>query len=219
MLTVCCVLRSGGDYGPHHVAALQQGVTSHLSIEHRFVCLSDVDVPCERIPLRHKWQGWWAKVELFRPALFWGPVLYLDLDTIIVGSLDEIVLGHRFTVLRSFWSAKYKEPQRIGSGVMAWNADLSDLYRIFASSPEMFIRKYRTKARWGDQGFIKDYSPIEPERWQDKHPGKVLSFKQHIVKLGHVPPESAVIAFHGRPRPWAITPAQRRMLTRVKEAA
>lgn len=219
MLTVACVLRSGGEYQPHHVAALQAGVARHLSLPHRFVCLSDVDVPCERIPLRNNWPGWWSKIEMFRPGLFWSDVLYFDLDTLIVGSIDQIALGHRFTVLRNFWSKKYSEPQRIGSGVMAWNVDLGGLYCAFAADADNHIRRYQTRAKWGDQGFIKDHCSIPMDRWQDKHPGKVVSFKQHIVKLGHVPVDAAVIAFHGKPRPWAITPAHRRLLQSDREAA
>ncbi len=40
-------------------------VQDNLKLHHRFVCLSDVDVPCERIFLKHGWPGWWSKVELF----------------------------------------------------------------------------------------------------------------------------------------------------------
>lgn len=219
MLTVACVLKSGGDYRPHHVAALQAGVARHLSLPHRFVCLSDVDVPCERVALRNRWPGWWSKIELFRPGLFCGPTLYFDLDTIIVGSLDEIALGHRFTVLRNFWSKKYSEPQRIGSGVMAWNVDLSELYRIFAADADNFIRRYKSRARWGDQGFIRDHCAVPMERWQDKHPGKVVSFKLDVARARGVPVEAAVVAFHGKPRPWALSAGQRRWFEPAKEAA
>lgn len=87
-LTIACVLRSGGVYDAEWVAKLQRGVARHMTLPHRFVCLSDVDVPCERIPLVTDWPGWWSKIELFRKGLFDGPVLYTDLDSVITGPLD-----------------------------------------------------------------------------------------------------------------------------------
>src|SRR4051812_39102361 len=89
-LTVACVYRSGGrQYSSRYVDVLQSMVARHLSLPHRFVCLTDVtDVGCERIPLETDWPGFYAKIELFRPGLFHGPVLYLDLDTVIHGSID-----------------------------------------------------------------------------------------------------------------------------------
>ena len=49
-LTVACVLKTGGCYNAEYVRRLKCGVDAHLR-GHRFVCLSDTDVPCERIPL------------------------------------------------------------------------------------------------------------------------------------------------------------------------
>lgn len=209
MLTVACVLKSGGDYWPSHVQALRDGVARNLTLPHRFVCLSDMEVDCERIPLRNGWRGWWSKIELFRPALFSGPVLYLDLDTIVTGSLDEIATGHRFTVLRNFWASAYGEPHRIGSGLMAWDTDLSAIYQAFAAAPERFIREYRTKERWGDQAFIAAHAPVPMDRWQDRHPGKVVSFKKDVLPARRVPPDAAICCFHGQPRPWALPLRQR----------
>jgi hypothetical protein len=197
-LTVACVLRSGGEYTPVHVEALRAGVAAHLKAPHRFVCLTDMKVACETIALEQDWPGWWSKIELFRPGIFAGPVFYADLDTIVTGPLDELVRGHEFTVLRNFW-----KPDRIGSGLMAWDADLSRIYYAFRCNPDRFIRDYKTPERWGDQSFIKDHSTFEPERWQAKYPGKIVSYKFHVRDAGRVPPGAAVVCFHGQPRPWA----------------
>lgn len=210
-LTVACVLRSGGDYKPAHVAHLRDGVRRHLKMAHRFVCLTDLSVDCQMIPLRNNWPGWWSKIELFHPDLrTLGPVLFFDLDTVIVGPLDGLALGHSFTVLENFWHA-----DRIGSGMMAWNADLSAIYDAFARAPYRFIREYRASEKWGDQGFIKDHAPVEPERWQRKHPGKIVSYKMHcrpgVDRMSptagspRVPPAASVVCFHGKPRPWITT--------------
>jgi hypothetical protein len=69
---------------------LKAMVERQLTIPHRFVCLSNVCVPCERIPLTEGWPGWWSKLELFKHDLG-ERVLYLDLDVLVTGSLDELV--------------------------------------------------------------------------------------------------------------------------------
>jgi hypothetical protein len=200
MLTVACVLKSGGDYKPSHVLALRDGVARNLTLPHSFVCLSDMKVSCETIPLLRGWPGWFSKLELFRPGIFEGPVVYWDLDTIIVGSLDPIALGHKFTVLENFW-----RPDRIGSGMMAWDCDLSKIYTDFLGNPDRFISLYRTPEKWGDQAFIKDHTPVRPELWQRKFPGKVVSYKIHCRDKGRVPDGASVICHHGQPRPWHVT--------------
>jgi hypothetical protein len=201
-VTVACVLKSGPEYRVEHVQMLAAGVRRHLTLQHRFVCLTDLDPVdfdegVEPRALHHGWPGWWSKIELFRPGLFDGPVFYADLDTIIVGSLDDLALGHRFTVLENFWSNK-----RIGSGLMAWNDDLSAIYERFARNAANFQREFVTTERWGDQGFIAAHAPFRPELWQLRHPGRVVSYKQHVVPAGRVPEHARVICYHGKPRPW-----------------
>jgi len=163
-------------------------------------------VDCEVVPLRENWPKWWPKVLLFHPDIP-RPCLFFDLDTLIVGPLDGIALGHRFTVLENFWSE-----HKIGSGMMAWDADLSSIYHAFAKSPTRFMREYVTQDKWGDQAFIKAHAPIEPERWQRKHPGKVVSYKHHCrpgvdpksptIGKPVIPVGTSVICWHGQPRPW-----------------
>jgi hypothetical protein len=207
VLTVACVLRSGGDYKAEHVLALRRGVMRHLSVPHRFVCLSDRDLPCETVRLRHGWPGWWSKIELFRPGLFDGPALYFDLDTIVVGPLEGLGDGHRFTMLENFW-----DPKKIGSGMMAWSVPLTEIYEAFARDSAQVMRAYTTSDKWGDQAFILRHTRTAPEMWQRKYPGKIVSYKFHcrqnlppksnVAGTAIVPPGASVICFHGQPRPW-----------------
>ena len=94
-LTVACVLRTGPDFRPEHVLALHNGVRRNLSIPYRFVCLTDQVAEVSKLgiearPLPHRWPGWWAKLNLFAPGMFAGPVLYFDLDSMVIGKLDDI---------------------------------------------------------------------------------------------------------------------------------
>jgi hypothetical protein len=149
-LTVVCVLKTGGEYTPGHVERLREDVEANLTLDHRFVCVTDDVVTCQNVRLKHGWPGWWSKIELFRPGVLRGPVLYLDLDTRIVSNIDDIALGHRFTILHNMSRGKGWP----GSGVMAWDADLSGIYQAFAQDPNRWMRECTTSDCWGDQGFI-----------------------------------------------------------------
>lgn len=180
MITVACVLKSGGCYTPEYVERLKAGVDAHL-MGHRFVCLSDVDVPCERIQLTEDLPGWWSKLELFRLT---GPTLFLDLDTVITGDLSEIAAyPHQFTMLSDFY-----HPERPASGVMAWSGDWSRLLDEYEPG-----RKYPGH---GDQGYIA-WKLGEVERFQDLFPGQVVSRK--VVSTRNA--NERVVCFHGQPRP------------------
>lgn len=200
-LTIACVLRSGGDFTPEWVWALKRGLNRHLDLPYRsplqdleprtwtLRCLSDLDLgPCT-IPLLHKWPGWWSKIECFRPGVFGGRVLYLDLDTLPVGDLSELAAYDRaFTMLASFYAAERGHKQG-ESGVMAWTPGphTEAIYEAYAGHPTF---------RGGDGPFIRSH--VEHEYLQDLYPGQLVSLKVH-AKDG--PPEGArLVCGHGRPR-------------------
>jgi hypothetical protein len=187
-VTVACVLRSGGTYDVHWVTALRRGVQGHLPGA-RFVCLSDVPVSGEHIRLAHDWPKWWAKVELFRPGLFGGPVLYLDLDTLPVGDLSQIA-DYRgpLAMLSDFY-----RPERAQSGVMAFTPGpvTEGLWEMWSASPQMHMHRYR-----GDGEWLHEH--CSPDRLQELYPGQIVSLK---VQAREEPPNGArLVCGHGRPR-------------------
>ena len=200
MLTVVCVLSiSDGrrQYDASHVERLQKMVVEHLSSIHRFVCLSNVDVPCERISLTKDWLGWWSKVELFRPGLFEGRVLYFDLDVTLVGGLDEI--------------AHYPEPfaaikdwlrPTINSSVMVWDSGVAD--HIYLNLADEDIERLR-----GDQDWISEQMPhVEtfPRDWCVSYRKSAVPLRRFMLpgQPAAVPPGAKVIVFHGFPKPWEV---------------
>ena len=208
MLTVACVLRSGGDFDPSWVDALERSCFERIKEPHRFCCLTDYDIPASDIrekhwidwlPLKHGWPGWWSKIELFRPGLFLAdnPVLYFDLDTIIArdighfaGTIDcDLVLLRDFYRLDTGW----------GTGLMGWTGgQLEQIYKTFKADAKTFIAKYRS-----DQDFIKMLVPPSWIRfWQDEYPGHVVSYKIHCDR--GLPGNAHVICFHGKPRPTEV---------------
>ena len=198
MLTVICVLKSGGGYDAEWVRKLNDAVDRNLTIPHRFRCMSDVDVPCERLSLHHDWRGWWSKIELFGPAVIEGPTLYLDLDTVIVGSLDAVAdIKCDFAMLRSFWA-----DNMVGSGVMWFSGQNvpHKVYEKFAKQPEAYIRHHernRDGPYVGDQAFVWDALNREVEQINDHLPG-IYSYKMHCRKT--LPQDARIVCFHGLPK-------------------
>jgi hypothetical protein len=199
MTTILTVLRSGGDFKPEHVVRLYDQWHQWGPADSRFLCLTDMKLPdfINTEELQFGWPGWWSKIECFD---YQGPILYMDLDTTIVGDLAplcQVAKEHRFTALRDF----NPQSREMGSGLMAWCGDMSFVMSQFMKAPERFMRECRTSKHWGDQGFIE---PLTTGRtyWQNLLPGKVVSWKKHC--RGGVPDGVSVICFHGKPRPWDV---------------
>ena len=110
-----CV-KYGTKYGADYVNKLYNGVKRNLSINHSFACFTEdkngLDENIKVIPLKEKnseWQGWWSKVNIFDGEYYRDiigneqelTVLYIDLDMIIAGNMDDLVLNFRgrFTTL------------------------------------------------------------------------------------------------------------------------
>lgn len=208
MITVACVLRSGGRYSPDWAAKLQRGVARHLDLAHRFVCLTDVPAQVEAegieaIPLAVDWPGWWSKINLFAPGLLTGPTLYLDLDCIVVGPLDEIcAYPHDFTMAHD-----WNNPRLLCSAAMAWRGDQSFMFEAFSADPERLMYHYDVTAlnegRVGDQAFIEDefhrYGVNPPMFRHLFGPLSIASFK--VDQCWDAPPEgAAVVQYHGLPK-------------------
>lgn len=193
-LTVACVLSVGEKcpYDTKYVEILRDSVERHLKEPYRFVCLSNVDVPCERVELKYGWPGWWAKLELFRPDIEAERILYFDLDTVITGDLSDISSQTKFTMIRGF--RNNPTGKRRGSGLMM----LTDREPVWNA----WIKRPNTEAMRGDQDFIR---PFCEQVWQDVVPDQVVSFKHDVNPIDRLPDNARVVCFHGKPRPHQLS--------------
>lgn len=181
------MLKSGGEFTVDHVALLVENINCPV------VCLSDlrIQLPGVRVVrLKHGWPGWWSKIELFRPGVLTGKTLYLDLDTVV---RELPAIGNQFTMLPNVY-----RPGDVGSGIMSWTRNPNYLYRKFCETPDKYMQEYTTRAKWGDQGFIRDHIKTSPELFGED----VRSYKVHC-KQG-VPQGTKIVYFHGKPRPWSV---------------
>ncbi len=193
MLDVICVLKTGSFYNNDYVEKLRGGVARYLTLPYNFWCLTDDEEVDEEIviPLQHSWPGWWSKLEVFRD--FRGHTLFIDLDTIIVGSLDELV-SHKgpFISIHGFYRS-----HMFNSGFMSWTEDFSHIYKSFSDNVEVMMEGKNDQQVIGSM--LESYVTF-----QETFPGQVVSYKVHCRGLGKLPPNVRVVCFHGKPRPHEV---------------
>lgn len=230
-MIIATVLRSS----PEYTAERAQWLHSQLPVEIKTVCLSDINIPnVETVQLKYDWPGWWAKMELFDPTSEIGneDILYLDLDTVIVGDISSFCTKRDFTALNDFFSNS-NTGGNINSSIMYIPVEIKKyIWEKWIENPEYHMQDCNSPEKWGDQGFIG--SIMAAKRWQDELPGMVVSYKQHIKKVKHhhplvrkvrsflrtlrgrpytrnapsgtgdIPDDARIVCFHGNPRPWDL---------------
>jgi hypothetical protein len=189
MLPLIVCIKVGSAYGPEYVNRLHAMVTRHTTRPHEFLCLTDdaLGVTCPTAPIDTDLPGWWAKLVLFKPhwALKDRRVVFLDLDTIIVGNVD-FLLDYQgpLAILRDFYY-----PRGWGSAVMSIAPGYGqEVWTQFREVPNVA----------GDQDWIQ-YCLRYSEKWQDLAPYQLVSYKVHCQPV--VPKEAAIVCFHGVPKP------------------
>ena len=199
-LKVFCVCKSGAEYDSEWVRKLRDGVKRNLTIPYEFVCLNDIDLSLEGVtpvPLRHKWPGWWAKVELFREVN--GPSLYFDLDTVIVGNIDHLTGGEEFKAIRNF-----HDPKMIGSAVMWFPKPMKHVYERFCEKPFKWIEYHNRKQDGpylGDQAFIWNSLGRNVKTFDMEKDG-IVSYKFHC--RDGLPKNARVVCFGGKPKAYEV---------------
>ncbi len=198
MLHIACI-RAGEAFSPAYVTILHDMVRRNLAegFEGRFVCFTDRphDLPShiETEPLPAALPKWWSKLALFKPGLFpdGDRVLFLDLDTVITGRLDEIATyDGPFAILRDFY-----RPDGLQSAVMAWTAgEASEIWTSFDAAGRPMDDP------GGDQAWIERTHLQSAVRLQDVFPDLFVSYK--LTK--GIPTKASVVVFHGQPRPHEV---------------
>jgi len=192
MVTVVCV--EVGNYlgrGREYVEKLRGSVARHLKAPHEFVIVTDDP---RRHPIGSNFRsvepglvGWWVKCQLFKHGLFEGRVLYLDLDTVIVGPLDPIAEAKGILYLSQWGWDKHT----YGSGVMCWDAgEHRDVWNLYTNQVPLWHQ--------GDQDWITKIGG-----WPSLPMYRLKSYRYHCKK--GVPPGTSVVCFHGKPRPHEVS--------------
>jgi hypothetical protein len=162
--TVLCVWVKGQvAYSPDYVQRLKAMVSRQMDRPYRFVCLTDRPwelAAVDTIPITGPGalKGWWSKVRCFDAGLrLSGRLLYLDLDSLIVGPLAPILdYPSRFALVPPGGTFEGKGPlkvvTRFNSSVMVWDADHN--HRLFDDWTPLVSERL-----WGDQDWIGEQMP------------------------------------------------------------
>lgn len=203
-LTVVCVYSRGSGFTDEYVTRLRDAVRKHCSVPHRFVCITNHDLPgIETIKRATAWRDWWIKIELFRLGLFNGPVVYFDLDTLILSDISDILSCLFAFATCSNWKGN---GTHIASCIMAWDGR-EDLSHIFHGFHPRLVHKYEQDwQRWGDQGYIQDTLNRPWQSLLTQFPGRIVHYKTHCRGNtkefpGAAPKGASIVCFSGVPRP------------------
>lgn len=213
--TVVC-MKWGTLYSAAYVNVLFNACKKFISTPFRFVCFTDQatglssEIITRPIPefgldpenYRH---GAWPKLGVFLPheGLLQGRCLFIDLDTVLLGSIDELfdVKGDLVCIDSRPWRYKSGNPRTMTSIFAFSPGELSWVVERLCTDRSAYISKYGI-----EQDFLHGEVPnicYWPEGW-------VVSFKYHarqplLVDRFRPPKKPAaparVLAFHGKPRP------------------
>lgn len=211
--TVLC-MKWGTLYGAEYVNVLYSALTKNLSGDFRFVCLTDVtdgladgieSYPIPDIGLQDKhWHGGqWPKLSVFSKELYGlsGRALFIDLDMMIVGQMDDF-FTHAKGLVAIDEGRWVSGPPSTMTSIFAFDLGKhANIIDLFQANMDEITTNYRT-----DQAFLHDHAqPVSywPEDW-------LISYKKHLRQpvlidrlKGPKPPpvRSRVLVFHGNPRP------------------
>lgn len=220
--TIVCLKWGSGAYPGFWVDKLYRAVERNLTPPFNFVCFTDdptgieepnVDIrDVEALTMGPRMREFWWKLALAHPvAELEGTCLFLDLDIVIVASLDPFFeVEGRYCMIREddSWRNPHKRwieprPIRVGnSSVYRFEAGAEpELAEVFLRDPDYAEYSFRNeqtfmthavglgKLRWWDSKWICNYK---------RH--CVPAFPQNLYKAPEVPEGARILIFNGHPK-------------------
>ena len=199
----------GDKYPVEYVQKLYNMVQRNTTLEHNFFIFTDniemeIDGHVNIRTFPETLNGWWNKMQLFRPDTLDGDTLYMDLDVVITGNID------------CFFNY---EPEADFIGMNDFNPDTKIFNSsVFKFKPEAMKSKLwqpftDDRTKWlrysGDQNVISDLiighpgtrsfpdSWTQSYKWYDRKGRRYHKGKWTFEHNG----ESLVTVFHGEPNP------------------
>ncbi len=205
-------LKWGTKYSAEYVNKLHSMVERHLSLPHRFVCLTEdetnINPQVECLPLlSDNLTGWWNKLSIFQEEVhdLKGPTVFLDLDVVITGNIDFLFTEQEDETFRGV--EDFIWPNReFNTSVFRFNiGSHPSVYRRFTR--ELTLRSDGNYYNRGNTAFVGDQPWIThcifPNGGHTKHayqPGQIVSYKRRVMH-GGLSPEIKIVVFHGEPNP------------------
>lgn len=177
-----------GNCGPKYVEKLYYALKEHTTVPYDFVCFTDqpekLNVPCVKFKPRFKWNL--NKFEAYNHLQ--GRILTLDLDTLILKNIDDILeFDEEFITC----SGAY-QPNKAGGSIVGTTAEYGykNIWLPLINSTEKI-----TKETGGSERFFFRKYLSNIEFFQNKYQG-IYSYKVDGMKS-----DARIVIFHGKPRP------------------
>lgn len=134
-------------------------------------------------------------------GLFGYQVLALDLDVIIVGSLNDIAKYNGNFCARS----KFKPglEHLLDGDVISFKAgslNCNRLWKPFIKKTEDIVNYTKGRERFLYRKFIGN----QADRWDNFAPDQIISYKRHVKGKKTLPLNARIVSCHGKPRPHEI---------------
>jgi hypothetical protein len=221
----CACVIHGDAYSWQYVETLYNMLSRHLTPKVRLHVYTEADREVPAPFIKHEltnWEiggprrAWWYKMQLFNTEHHAGPLLYFDLDTVIVNNIDWIWKQP----LKYFWTVRdFKYLWRpnfcgINSSVMWWDTrNYNAIWQAFQRQDLLTImRKYH-----GDQDYITtaighadrrffDTDQVKSWRWECLDGGYEFSKKRYFCpNTGtQLTNKTSILIFHGNPKPHKV---------------
>lgn len=135
-------------------------------------------------------------------GLFGSQVLCLDLDIVIVGSLENIMNYDGLFCARSKF--KRGEEYKLDGDIFSFRAG-HEIENIFWKPFIADVRKAERETEGRERYWFRQVAGNIAERWDVHAPGQVVSYKRHVSGLyPYFPTRAAIISCHGTPRPHQV---------------
>ena len=200
MLTVWSVCW-GDRYPDYYVQRLQRTVDEHLTVPHRFKCITTRAIEgVETVRPINDLPGWWGKVNLFSFDVSDARNLYFDLDVVITGSLDPLVQSCSRSHLSMPMNWAQSGHGGCQSSVMWWtkNYNVKQIHDLFDPAFAHWPPINRRGILWGDQEWVTHLRDTDKIQVNPIRSG-IYSYKYHCRK--ELPKDALVVVFHGDPKP------------------
>ena len=200
MITVACVFW-GDKFSLDYVYNLKAMVKRNTTIEHKFVCFSDRQIPgIETLILPKGMMGWWNKIYMFKKNNGLSDrVVYLELDTVIVNNIDWLLEWNGDFMgiedLGAINSHQSHLKNKLQSAILAFDYNKNHAIWDYYIKNKVTIEK---KIR-GDGEYLQAILPVDYRTLlQNIFPNKLASYKYHIYP-NRPNKEMSIVCFHGRP--------------------
>jgi hypothetical protein len=218
----CACVIHGDAYPWVYVERLFAMLKKHLSYDIRLHVYTEKDRPVPATMIKHELEdfgiagprrAWWYKMQLFNVEHHAGPLLYFDLDTVIVDNIDWICQQplNYFWAVRDFKYLWRESDYKVNSSIMWWNTQKFD--GVWQAFKRQDLKKILIKYH-GDQDYINDaigsadrrfFDTVRVKSWRWQCLDGGFNFRRKCYQNPGtgtaIDQRTSVLIFHGNPKP------------------